>query len=545
MNKKLVALMALCVAATNMNIASAQTVDLASSQAVDFEHFWSLGCGAGRANEGLRADWLEQLEQAHKDCGFRYVRMHGLFHDDMHVCHIQRNGELVYSWQYIDILFDRMLDMGVRPFVELGFFPEEIAKKDSKTQFWWKGNVTPEFETFDKWYDLVKNFTQHVVDRYGIEEVRSWYFEVWNEPNLNPSFLDGTKSDYFLLYKKAVTAIKEVDSQLRVGGPSTSNFTADARYEGEVMDHSKSRFYEADIINKQQWKSPWMEDFLKYCAEENLPVDFISTHPYPTDYALDPEAGRSKSATRYIHSTRDDIQWLNDILAKSKYPNAEIHLTEWSTSPSSRDAMHDELPPAAFIIKVNLENIGKTNSLMYWTFTDVFEEKGGAEKIFHGGFGMFNLQGIVKPSYHAYRMLNQLGDKLIYNTDPVCVTRNSANNKIVALAYNYPQEFIQRVPAGNKAGSYMNSSSKELDFKIEGLTPRANVIVETLDNDHGNVMQAYRAMGKPHSPNREQIEDLKAAGWNTKKEVLRADDNGTLTVKRTMTPWTCILMTEM
>lgn len=537
------ALMALLLSATVVN---SQTINLAKSKEVYFEHFWSTGCGAGRANEGLRADWLEQLEQAHKDCGFRYVRMHGLFHDDMHICHVDRNGNLTYSWQYVDVLFDRMLDIGVRPFVELGFFPEEIAMEGSKTQFWWEANVTVDPDkTFPMWHDLVKNFTQHVVDRYGIDEVRTWYFEVWNEPNLSGSFLDGTKSDYFRLYKEAVTAIKNIDESLRVGGPSTSNFTADERYSGEKMDHSKSRFYPDDIINDQQWKSPWMEDFLAYCAKEKLPVDFVSTHPYPTDYALDPEAGRSKSATRYVHSTRDDIQWLNDVLAKSKYPKAEIHLTEWSTSPSSRDAMHDELPPAAFIIKVNLENIGKTNSLMYWTFTDVFEEKGGGDKIFHGGFGMFNLQGIAKPSYHAYRMLNQLGDKLIYNEDPVCVTRNSNSGKIVALAYNYPEEYVQRVPGGNAANAISKSSSKDLTFTIKGLAPNATVFVETLDNEHGNVMESYRAMGKPHSPTREQIEFLKKAAWDTKKESLMADKDGVLIIEREIAPWACLLITEM
>ncbi len=542
MKKNLLALLALLASA---NIAEAQTVELGKTPEVEFEHFWSTGCGAGRANEGLRADWLEQLEQAHKDCGFRYVRMHGLFHDDMHICHLERDGSMTYSWQYVDVLFDRMLDMGVRPFVELGFFPEELTVPDSKTVFWWKANVTVTPECFEKWHDLVKNFTQHVVDRYGIEEAREWYFEVWNEPNLGQSFLDGTKSDYFRLYKEAVTAIKGIDESLRVGGPSTSNFTADTRYHGERVDLSKSRFYESDIINEQQWEGPWIVDFLEYCAKEKLPVDFISTHPYPTDYALDPAVGRGKSATRYIHSTRDDIQWLNDRLAESKYPDAEIHLTEWSTSPSSRDAMHDELPPAAFVIKVNLENIGKTNSLMYWTFTDVFEEKGGGSTIFHGGFGMFNLQGIVKPSYHAYRMLNQLGDKMIYNSDPVCVTRNSKSGKIVALAYNYPEEFIKRVPAGGNARSYMNSSSKDLELKIEGLAPNATVYIETLDNENGNVMNTYRAMGKPHSPTREQIEMLKLAAWGTKKEALTADQNGVLTINREMSPWSCMLITEM
>ena len=165
---------------------------------------------------------------------------------------------------------------------------------------------------------LIKAFTQHIVDRYGINEVLTWYFEVWNEPNLTGTggFFHGTKSDYFRLYKEAVTAIKSIDERLKVGGPATSNFIADHRHDGEILDHSQSRFYTQEEINKQQWKGVWIEDFLHYCEKENLPVDFISTHPYPTDYALDPETGRGKGAIRYVHSLKDDIQWLRQQLAE-------------------------------------------------------------------------------------------------------------------------------------------------------------------------------------------------------------------------------------
>lgn len=409
-----------------MQTLNAQIIDV-RVKTEPFTHYWSVGVGAGRANEGLRAGWLEHLQLVKKNCGFRYVRMHGLFHDDMFVYFRKPDGKVVYNWQYIDELYDRMLAIGVKPFVELGFFPKDMAAENSKTQMWWKGYVSVDRNNFGKWHDLIKAFTQHIVDRYGINEVLTWYFEVWNEPNLTGTggFFHGTKSDYFRLYKEAVTAIKSIDERLKVGGPATSNFIADHRHDGEILDHSQSRFYTQEEINKQQWKGVWIEDFLHYCEKENLPVDFISTHPYPTDYALDPETGRGKGAIRYVHSLKDDIQWLRQQLADSKYPEAEIHLTEWSTGPNSRDRMHDILPPAAYIIKTNLDCIGLANSLMYWTFTDVFEEKGGGEEIFHGGFGMINFQGLVKPSFHAYRMLNQLGDEKIYYKDPLFISRSS------------------------------------------------------------------------------------------------------------------------
>lgn len=525
--------------------AIAQNTIHVAAKGEPFAHLWSKGVGAGRANEGLRAGWLEQLKLAKEQCGFEFVRMHGLFHDDMCIYFPKADGTVVYNWQYVDELFDRMLDLGVKPFVELAFFPKEMAAKDSKTQFWWKANISVDRNNFGKWHDLVRALTQHVVDRYGIEEVLTWYFEVWNEPNLNPGFLDGTKSDYFRLYKEAALAVKSVDKRLRIGGPATSNYTADTRFDGEVYDKNKSVFYSQELINKQQWKGTWIEDFLRFCEKENLPVDFIATHPYPTDYALDPETGRGKDAIRYVNSTRDDINWLRAAIKKSKYPQAEIHLTEWSTSPNSRDAMHDHLPPAAYIIKANLDCIGLANSLMYWIFTDIFEEKGGGETIFHGGFGMINFQGIVKPSFHAYRMLHQLGDEKLYYTDPLFVSRSSKTGKVVALAFNYPKEFEEKVPSSRNVGNYMQASSKQLNTKLSGFRPGCSFEVEVLDNEHGNAKVFYDKMGAPHSPSRQETAALKQAGWNTQKLLLKADANGVLMLDKTLTPWECMLIKEL
>lgn len=521
-----------------------QTLDVSKS-GEKFNHYWSVGVGAGRVNEGLRAGWLEHLKLAKDYCGFRYVRMHDLFNDDMFTYFEKPDGKVVYNWQYVDEVYDRMLSLGVRPFVELAFFPTGIAAKNSKTQMWYCNKISVDRNNFGKWHDLVKAFTQHVVERYGIEEVLHWYFEVWNEPNLNPGFLDGTKSDYFQLYKNAAKAVKSVDSRLKVGGPATSNFVADTRFDGEVYDKNKSIFYSQDKINKQHWKGVWIEDFIRFCEKENLPIDFISTHPYPTDYALDPETGRGKDAIRYVYSLKDDITWIKEQLANSKYPHAEIHLTEWSTSPNSRDRMHDILPPAAYIVKANLDCIGMANSLMYWTFTDVFEEKGGGEEIFHGGFGMINFQGIVKPSFHAYRMLHQLGDEVLYYQDPLFVSRCSESGKIVALAFNYPQEFEQSVPSAKNFSTYMNASSKKLDVCLKGLKPGTIFELETLDKENGNAFDDYVELGKPHSPTREETAWLKQQAWGTKKELIKVNGAGELIVRRDIAPWSCVLLKEL
>ena len=527
---------------------SAQTIDVKGA-GVPLFHHWSVGTCAGRANEGLRTSWVEQLQLVKEHCGFQYLRMHGMFDDDMFVYFEDEKGNPIYNWQYLDEVYDRMLAIGIRPFVELSFFPNGIAADNSKTQMWYQNRITYDPKRLGKCHDLVHAFTQHVVERYGLDEVRQWYFEVWNEPNLNMTpkagFFEGTKTDYFNIYRASAEAVKSVDSKLRVGGPATSNFIADHRHDGEVLDNNKSVFYDQEHINRQQWKGVWIEEFLTFCAKNNLPVDFISTHAYPTDYALDPVSGKGKDAVRYVHSLRDDLNWLRNVISKSKYPHAEIHITEWSTSPNSRDVMHDVLPPAAYILKGNLDNIGKANSVMYWTFTDIFEEKGGGQSPFHGGFGMINFQGFVKPSFHAYRMLHQLGDEKIFYEDPLFVSRHSSTGKITAVAFNYPKEFEQAVPSKLQFHTYMKASSKQLHTVLTGLCPGTCFMIETLDKEHGNVYDDFKAIGSPNSPNKEQTAYLKDRAWATQKEMVKVADDGTLTINMELQPWTCILIEQL
>lgn len=500
--------------------------------------FWRKCVGAGRANEGLRASWLEHLQLSREHGGFEYCRFHGLFHDDMFV-YREQNGQAHYNWQYIDDLFDRMLEIGVKPFVELGFSPAAMASDPDALQFWWKGNVSPP-KDYMKWKELVKKFVQHCIDRYELDEVLTWYFEVWNEPNLW-GFWQATKAQYFELYKVSVQTIKEIDERLKVGGPSTSNFVPDDRFAGEKEDKSKHKTLSVKNINNLEWKGVWIEDFLQYCKTEDLPMDFISCHPYPTDWALDPMTGKGGGRVRQVNATRIDLEWLNKTVKNSAYPNAEIHLTEWSTSPSSRDAMHDSLEAASFVIKANLDCIGLTDSLSYWVFTDVFEEKGGGDTIWHGGFGLINFQGIVKPTFHAYRMLNQLGTQILHREEGIIVTKHADTEKIIALLYHYPTE-IKDVVAGATSSLLDKGTSRKVSLTFKDIKFKTSFEIDTLYKDSGFAYLKWEEMGRPEPPTREQAKALKTFALNTKKEIRSA--SGIFTFNYTLKPWECILITE-
>ncbi len=518
----------------------------AAATGVPLRHFWSTVVGAGRANEGLRADWQAQLAAAREACGFRYVRFHGLFHDDMFVYTEDAAGEPVYNFQYLDTLFDALLDIGVRPFVELGFAPRALAR-ETETVFWWGAHGAPP-TNLDRWAELVRRTVAHWVDRYGPAEVRRWYFEVWNEPNLN-GFFRGTRSEYFELYRVTAQAVKAVDPRLRVGGPATSNFIPDARFEGETEDFTVHRATLGVDIDTLDWRPVWLDAFLNFCATTGLPVDFVSTHPYPTDWALD-EHGQGAKLTRGVDATPEDLALLRRIVATSPYPEAEIHLTEWNSSSSPRDHTHDTLPAATYVVRSVLHSLQTVDSLAYWTFTDVFEEGGAGDEIFHGGFGMLTLQGIPKPTFHAYRMLNALGDTLLALVDGAVVTRDEATGSLVGLAYHYPAEVTRTVPAsfddrGVAEQTEATGEPRGLDLVLDGLRPGANVSVEWLGGEHGNAIAAWRRLGSPRETSREQERLIDRLARATRVETLTADADGVVRLKTTMPPWSVVLLRQV
>ncbi len=511
-----------------------------------YKPHWNPCVGAGRANEALRANWLEQMQLAHDVCGFERVRFHGLFHNDMFVYRENEDGSVTYNFQYIDELFDRLLDMGVQPFIELGFVPKDMAANDGEV-FWWKGNSCPPND-YNKWGELVGKFVEHVIARYGIDEILTWYFEVWNEPNLNP-FWHGTKSEYFELYRVSANVIKGIDKRLKVGGPSTSNFVPDARFDGETEDLTQHKAVtKAEDLDSLDWKPVWFEQFFEFCTKENLPVDFVTTHPYPTDWAFD-EHGTGQKLTRGVDATAKDLKLLREMIDASNFPHAEIHLTEWSSSSSPRDFTHDYLQAATFVAKANVDSIGCVDSLSYWTFTDVFEESGAGDTAFHGGFGMINFQGITKPTFHTYRLLNTLGTEVLAHTTAGIVTRDAASKKVSALAYHYPPEITQTIP-----GSYENRDAAEatlatgtpaaFSFELTGLPAGAEFVVEIVDQENGDALAAWKRMGSPEPLNREQTAQLKKAAAATAVSTVKADADGTLQFSKTLAPWSLVSLRQ-
>ncbi|WP_163713072.1 GH39 family glycosyl hydrolase [Mangrovibacterium lignilyticum] len=455
--------------------------------------------GAGRANEGLRADWQQQLEIVKQDCDFKYIRMHGLLTDDMAVYKEDRQGNPVYNFQYIDVLYDYILEIGMKPFVELGFMPNALASGD-QTIFWWRGNVTPP-KDYNKWEALIRNLVQHWTDRYGEEEVKTWYFEVWNEPNLSPGFWTGTQDEYFKLYQYAAQGVKAVNPAYKVGGPATAG-------------------------------AAWVPETIAFCEKNNVPIDFISTHSYGVDVGfLDEFGGTGTRLSANDRAVSQDVINSRKQITESTKPQLELHYTEWSSSYTPADPIHDSYHEAAYILN-KIKQIGDAaTSMSYWVFTDIFEEPGPRFTPFHGGFGLMNTQGIKKPAYQAYALLNKLGDTELANTDDKSwACKNEQGNFQLLLwdyTYTLPDDsinnqdyYIRNLPAKSKGSCRVSISG----------VPQGNYQLEVYQVGymHNDPYSLYDQLGKPSQLSKQQVEFLKESsnGMPEKSELVKVKADG-------------------
>ena len=475
--------------------------------ATPFPHFWEQIFGSGRAILSLRQSYRDDLNTVKAITDLNAVRFHGIFMDDVglydpnaqtqnpgQAAQAAQTGPSPYNFSYIDQIYDGLLANHVRPFVELSFMPKKMASDPAALHaFWYKQNVSPP-KDYALWDDMITAFTQHLIDRYGIDEVSKWRFEVWNEPNLDFWAGNPRQPTYFELYDHTAAAIKKVNSRLLIGGPSTA-------------------------------QAAWVAAFLDHCKQNNIPVDFVTTHVYANDTAKDvfgtnEQIPRDKMVCRSVAKVHDEI-------AASPFPKAPLIFSEYNASYANEPDVTDTIYMGPWLAGTISQCDGLTEAMSYWSFSDVFEEQGVVKTPFYGGFGLVAEDGIPKPALNAFAMLHQLGDRRIkLDSDSALATRRSDGSIAIAL-WNYAPPFgtgATYTPPPATLGP-----SKTFTIKLAGLAPNAPLQLWRLDADHGNVIKTYDAMGRPAFPTRDQIAQLRAAGKPSPPQSLKLS-NGVLAI---------------
>lgn len=432
----------------------------AQAPATPFPHFWEQMFGSGRANLTLRESYRNDLRAVKQITDFRYVRFHAILHDENGVYGEDEHGNPVYNFAYVDQIYDGLLKNGVRPVVEISFMPKKLAfNPDALHPFWYKQNVSPP-KSWEAWDGLMTHFAQHLVDRYGIDEVAQWYFEVWNEPNID--FWNGIprKQSYFELYAHTARDLKSVSRRLRVGGPATA-------------------------------AAAWVDDFLKYASDNHVPVDFVSSHGYADDtvenlFGTNEDIPMDDRVCRAIAKVRKQIQ-------ASAMPRLPLFWTEWNVQGMNES--RDTSFVGAGLANTIRECDGLVEMMSFWTFSDVFEEGGPIPRPFEGNFGLRAKGGINKPSFYDFALLHQLGDQRIANpSTDVIVTKGSDGTLAIA---------VWNIVDPDKTGS-----EKDVQLTFHGVPTNAAVSISRVDNTHSNTLAAYKKMGSPVDPTESQVEQL-------------------------------------
>ena len=431
-------------------------IEVAAGDSATFNNNVDFCVGTGRMGLALQKEYLDQLALVQEEIGFEHIRGHGLFCDDMAVCQAYDDESGMkhyeYNFTYIDLVMDSYLELGIRPFLELGFMPRAMASGD-QTIFYWKGNVTPP-ESYEAWAGMVEALLRHLIERYGRSEVVHWPIEVWNEPNLAGFWKGADMEEYFRLYEQSAKAVKKVDSGFRVGGPAICG-----------VDDER-----------------WLRSFLEHVRAHDLPLDFVTRH----HYTIEPP----DRVGHYAYAKLHDIEESFGMLERSReivdgfdqFRGMEIHITEFSTAYVPDCPIHDTNLNAAYIATL-LSRLGdKHASYSYWTFGDLFEEKGVPFTPFHGGFGLVTNGGIPKPTFWTFAFFKRLTGRCVHKSDCAVIVQQDDQSY---------RGVVWNVDPGH------TGESITLELALPGSKVEHSLVTHTVDETCCNPLKLWHDIGEP------------------------------------------------
>lgn len=464
---------------------------------------WQYCVGSGQAKLALRSDYARQLRFVHDELGIQRVRFHGIFDDSMQT--VMSLSDFMplpgsknfwnYNFHNIAVAYDNVLAAGMKPWVELSFMPSRLAERQKKVTVNAEGRSTlPKNDS--EWQDLIRAFLRFLIKRYGKEEVESWNFEVWNEPNMS-TFFSGTQQDYFHLYEITAKAVKEVDEKLQVGGPASAT-------------------------------GAWIENFIRFVKEKNLPCDFISTHNYPGDGIGEVFLGKimfnaivggtKRLAAKKSGRTLDGCQTvMEDKSEQSEMPKGQmrqmgqmlhnqicgrypLYMTEWNCNAILMSPSNDDKKVACFQVKTIDEMDEFTTGSSIWCFSDIFDEFLMIPDEFSGGFGLLTINGIPKPQFHALKLMAGTGERkydLPYT-----------NDEVEAAVYESDTE--KRVFVYRQRMKNVDDPAVSYELKLELPEGAESVTLYRIDKDHCNPKRVWEEMGSPKEMSPAEIEEIKA-----------------------------------
>lgn len=431
----------------------------------------------GDAYTILQSDVQEQLKELKQTTGIQYVKIWNILSKEH--CFLEKKG---YNFRKLDLVLDFMVENHMKPYLELGhkptlfmYTPERSVKGQEEERKIYQYSV---FE------EIMKQLCTHLVNRYGIEELESWYFAYWNDPQLNMTEAEGKYYPYFeMIYR----TLKEISPDIRVGGASLI-----LGYELDVC---------SNILNlwKQRNITP---DFFSVCS-----FQYIAVTDHETRY------GRKSIDSKYM---KNQIDILQNAMDESGIGNIELHVDEWNFTISNRNVLNDSCEQGAYILKNYIDMEGTVDFMAYWHALDLYSDYYDTNTILNGDSGLISRDGIRKPSFYAFSFINRLLPYVIYKDENAIVTTNKRgryvigchNFKKLSSRYVFTEEDEIKV---RELDNYMEDMDPlERKFCISNVKNGSYIVkMHYVNKENGSVQDLWKQMDYTKGFAKEELEYLK------------------------------------
>lgn len=429
-------------------------------------NYWKSIMSLEKASDGLKGDIREHILEFKNTFNPKYIKFNGIFEDELDVYNEDNHGVIFYNYNSVDKFLDYLLSINLKPFINLGIIPKKFFGNEL-TPIYVKSKVNTLIEYPEKWVALVKDFFSHIIMRYGIDEVETWYFELWSSPNLNFNWKN-SKEEFFRLFEETFCTIKEYSKNIKVGGPSI--------------------FVDVD------WE--WFDNFYSFTTKKNLDLDFLAFQGYNLD-----DFG-SKMAI-YLNkriNVNETIESLNNKLREKYNFKKDIFIVEWNYSPFTQDIVHETDYKNVFVLDTILKSFNTVTGLSYWMTID-----GSGESIFQGSLGLMTSNYIKRSSYNTFLLINKLGNYYIGSSDDYFVSRDE--NRITMFFYNYSKFYSKD----------KGRTTKEMEIvlsKGDCSISKYKIIKYYLNKDSGSPYYYWLKLGAP------QIIDHTMHNYLKSKEIM-------------------------
>ncbi len=506
--------------AAHTNMLKPEDIDLADPDPpVRLLHTWKNLMTIGKARDVLQPAIQEQLKMVQREIGFRYIRFHGILDDEMELYHEDEDGRPLLDFTCLDRVIDFLCGIGLKPFLELSFIPEKLARR-KHTVFHNRPSYISMPDDMEKWCFLIRGLLLHCIERYGEEQVEEWRFEFWNEPDLQDMFWYDSAAEYYFFYKETYRVVKGISPKLQLGGPAICDLSGAAS---------------------------WLRDYFAYCDTENCLPDFFSFHCYIhlADLTEIHSSFFSKNNRITLSADpdylRNAISQIRALVSSYGYGSDRLYMTEWNASPSHRDLSRDTLFMASFLVKNILENMDSVNSFGYWAISDFLEEFPIPRECFHGGMGVITASGIKKAGYYAFFFLERLGSKKIASGPGYYITSGGGGCQVLLYNYfHYDPLYCSMDHSGishiDRYSIFKDAANHTLQLRLSGLPQGPCRIIErTLNRSHGSSFDAWVDMGCPEDMTAEHTEYLKSISVPHYHETVE-HIKGSYLLQRCLTP---------